>query len=44
MTHATTATARIDNVLTRQRRSLVRDRLTLLGVTALTLMNLVALF
>ena len=40
----TTNTTRIDNVLNRQRSSLVKDRLLLLGVTALTLMNFIALF
>lgn len=40
----TTTNSRIDNVLNRQRAALSRDRLTLLGVTALTLMNLIALF
>jgi len=45
MTNATTTkTTRIDNVLNRQRSSLVKDRLILLGVTALTLMNIAALF
>ena len=40
----TTNTIRIDNLLSRQRSSLVKDRLLLLGVSALTLMNLIALF
>ena len=44
ITAANTKNARIDNVLTRQRSSLVKDRLVLIGVAALTLMNLVALF
>ena len=42
--NTSTQPSRIDNVLSRQRRSLVLDRLALLGVTALTLMNVVALF
>ncbi len=40
----TTKSTRIDKVLARQRRSLLGDRLTLAGVTALTLMNIIALF
>jgi hypothetical protein len=42
--NTSTQPTRIDKVLTRQRRSLVLDRLALLGMSALTLMNIVALF
>lgn len=38
----TNAQSRIDRILHRQRRSLSRDRLILLGAAALTLMNVFA--